>query len=49
LTVGKNLTKINRTNLGIVAEFRPLWYTALPHPAPKGGKKKKKGKKGKKK
>ena len=49
LTVGKNLNKIHRTNLGIVPEFRPLWYTALPHPAPKNGKKKKKGKKGKKK
>jgi len=47
--VGKNLNKIHRTNLGIVPEFRPLWYTALPHPAPKNGKKKKKGKKGKKK
>ncbi len=28
--------------------FRPLWYTAVPHPAPKI-RKKKKGKKGKKK
>jgi hypothetical protein len=32
-----------------VPEFRPLWTTALPHPAPKSKKKKKKKKGGKKK
>jgi hypothetical protein len=40
--------KVNRTHLGIVPEFRPLWTTAIDHPNPKGGKKKKKKKKGKK-
>lgn len=40
--------KSKRTVLNIKPEFRQLWTTALPHPAPKGGKKKKKGK-GKKK
>jgi len=34
--------------LGIQPEYKPLWYTAKPHPNPKKGKKKKK-KKGKKK
>ena len=48
LTSKRNMLKINRTVLGITPEFRPLWTTALPHPAPKGGKKKKKKKKGKK-
>jgi len=48
LTAMRNIKKINRTVLGITPQFRPLWTTALPHPAPKA-KKKKKGKKGKKK
>lgn len=48
LTAARNIKKINRTVLGIIPEFKPLWYCALPHPAPKA-KKKKKGKKGKKK
>lgn len=47
LTSKRNILKVNRTVLGIVPEFRPLWTTALPHPAPKAkkGKKKKGGKK----
>jgi hypothetical protein len=49
LTSKRNMLKINRTVLGITPEYRPLWTTALPHPAPKGGKKKKKKGKGKKK
>lgn len=48
LTSARNISKANKTVLGIVPEYRPLWTTALPHPAPKS-KKKKKGKKGKKK
>lgn len=48
LTAGRNIKKVDKTDLGIVPEFRPLWTTAVPDPAPKG-KKKKKGKKGKKK
>ena len=48
LTSKRNIAKINRTVLGITPEFRPLWTTAVPHPAPKSKKKKKK-KKGKKK
>lgn len=48
LTCGRNLMKIGRTTLNHVPEYRQLWETALPHPAPKA-KKKKKGKKGKKK
>ena len=38
--------KAKRTVLDIKPEFRQLWTTALPHPAPKTKKgKKKKGKK----
>ena len=38
--------KSKRTVLDIKTQFRQLWTTALPHPAPKGKKgKKKKGKK----
>lgn len=48
LTVKRNIKKINRTVLDIQPEFKPLWTCYVPHPAPKGGKKKKKGK-GKKK
>ena len=48
LTSARNVGKVNKTVLGIMPEYRPLWTTALPHPAPKA-KKKKKGKKGKKK
>ena len=40
--------KAKRTVLDIKPEFRQLWTTALPHPAPKA-KKGKKGKKGEKK
>ena len=47
LTSARNISKANKTVLGIVPEYRPLWTTALPHPAPKSKKKKKK--KGKKK
>ena len=47
LTSARNISKVNKTVLGIVPKFKPLWTTALPHPAPKGKKKKKK--KGKKK
>ncbi len=39
--------KASRTVVDIKPAFRPLWHTAVPHPAPKI--KKKKGKKGKKK
>jgi len=49
LTAERNIKKSDRTVLGIKPEYKALWYTAIPHPAPKGGKKKKKGKKGKKK
>ena len=45
LTSLRNIGKINKTVLGITPEFRPLWRTAVPDPAPKGGKKKKKKKK----
>jgi len=47
LTSKRNILKINRTVLDIQPEFRTLWTTALPHPAPKSkkGKKKKKKKK----
>ena len=48
LTTSRNTDKANRTVLGIVPQFRPLWTTAVLHPAPQK-KKKKKGKKGKKK
>jgi len=48
LTTSRNTDKANRTVLNIVPHFRPLWTTAVPHPAP-AKKKKKKGKKGKKK
>jgi hypothetical protein len=48
LTTKRNELKSNRTVLGIVPQFRQLWTTAVPHPAP-SKKKKKKGKKGKKK
>ena len=48
LTSARNIKKVNRTVLGIVPEFRPLWTTALDHPCPKGKKKKKGGKKKKK-
>jgi hypothetical protein len=48
MTAQRNIYKVDRMDLGIVPEFRPLWTTAIPDPAPKGGKKKKKGK-GKKK
>lgn len=48
LTARKNIQKINRTDLGIVPLYRPLWRTAFPKPHPTA-KKKKKGKKGKKK
>jgi hypothetical protein len=48
LTTSRNTDKANRTVLGIVPQFRQLWTTAVPHPAPQK-KKKKKGKKGKKK
>jgi hypothetical protein len=41
LTTKRNILKINRTVLNIVPEFRPLWTTYVPHPAPKTGKKKK--------
>jgi hypothetical protein len=41
--------KAKRTVLDIKPEFRHLWTTALPHPAPKSKKGKKGGKKGKKK
>jgi hypothetical protein len=41
--------KAKRTVLDIKPEFRQLWTTALPHPAPKGKKGKKGGKKKKKK
>lgn len=37
--------KSKRTVLDIKPQFRQLWTTALPHPAPKSGKAKKKGKK----
>ena len=47
LTSARNIKKVNRTVLGIVPEYRPLWTTALDHPNPKAKKKKKK-KKGKK-
>jgi hypothetical protein len=47
LTSARNINKANKTVLGITPEYRPLWTTALPHPAPKSKKKKKK--KGKKK
>jgi hypothetical protein len=46
MTAQRNIMKSKRTVLGIKPEFRLLWTTALPHPAPKN-KKKKKGKKGK--
>ena len=49
LTSSRNIKKINRTVLGIVPEYRPLWTTAVPAPVAKGGKKKKKKGKGKKK
>ena len=49
LQASRNILKAKRTVLGIKPEFRQLWTTALPHPAPKSKKKKKKGaKKGKK-
>lgn len=48
LTAERNIKKSDRTVLGIKPEYKALWYTAIPHPVPKGGKKKKKGK-GKKK
>ena len=48
LTSARNINKVNKTDLKIIPEYRPVWYTAVPHPAPKA-KKKKKGKKGKKK
>jgi hypothetical protein len=41
--------KSKRTVLDIKPEFRQLWTTALPHPAPKSKKGKKKKGKGKKK
>ena len=48
LTSARNTSKVNKTVLGIIPEYRPMWTTALHHPAPTA-KKKKKGKKGKKK
>ena len=46
MTSARNISKVKKTDLGIVPEFRPLWTTAVLDPAPKS-KKKKKGKKGK--
>jgi hypothetical protein len=40
--------KSKRTVLDIKPQFKQLWTTALPHPAPKSKKGKKKGKKKKK-
>ena len=48
LTSKRNLLKAERTVLGIVPQFRQLWTTAVPHPAPSKKKKKGKKKKGKK-
>ena len=47
LTAARNVSKVNKTVLGIVPEYRLLWTTAVPHPCPKvkKGKKKKKKKK----
>ena len=47
LTTQRNLNKADRTFLDIKPEFRQLWETAIYHPCPPGGKKKKKGGKGK--
>jgi len=48
LTAARNINKAGRTVLDIKPEYRQLWMTAVPNPAPKS-KKAKKGKKGKKK
>lgn len=48
LTANRNILKAARSKLDIIPQFRQLWTTAVPHPAP-GKKKKKKGKKGGKK
>lgn len=46
LTTYRNVDKSKRTVLDIKPQFRMLWTTAVPHPAPAASKKKK-GKKGK--
>lgn len=48
LTTYRNIDKSKRTVLDIKPQFRMLWTTAVPHPAPAASKKKK-GKKGGKK
>lgn len=48
LTSKRNVGKSKRTVLDIKPQFRMLWTTAVPHPAPSKGKKKGKKKKGKK-
>jgi hypothetical protein len=47
LTSARNALKASKTHLKIVPQYRWLWTTAVPHPAPPKGKKEKK-KKGKK-
>jgi hypothetical protein len=49
LTTARNIDKVQRTDLEHIPEYRRMWMTALPHPAPKKKKGKKKKKKGKKK
>ena len=48
LTTKRNMGKSLRTVLDIKPQFRMLWMTAVPHPAPSTKKSKKSKKKGKK-